>query len=626
VTRAYRGDERPTALARPRAGEVQTERPSKADPGLLAASALRGADMLQLQRVAGNQAAVSMVARQGQWRPVAVQRTRDSQLDARLEALQQLAAMPYSEEGLYAEVVARVRGIDLTDSDNLVPVTKTVGDILPPGRLQHFLASVDRPARRAGPTVHDPSRVIRDFSNPRRGPYGLRGPGVVLPVAAEMVRPLAEPLINAMSTVQGFVDGLYRGVSSSVSPGAAEELAERMLESSILNVVFAPVFLAGTAVGIGSDAIETVRGAYGLIVNFDEIVAQATAVLEISVSPDGNEFGRIIGEEIGRGWGRDLVRLSKEGVFTFTYEIGKIAGPAIVYTICSFLGLPQLAAGAVFARLSTRLLPVLRRFPRLAALAESVARRLRRSPHTAGLPGAPDHPRPRGYTAEGMGDAFTHGPLPEVPDHIPTGRGRRPLGSETDKLTSYADARRPQPDEPYAKSHPATSAARDRASGGVHIRDNLYTGKAQSAVTQNLIRHGILKVSPGGMVRVLDADRYMTWLERAYRHHGGSHLDPRMAKAIRRYVGGGVDIPVEGMNPHSGRKSFAGSLPGTHAELLAVNDVLVGGAERGVKVATVRAQTGGHFAACLHCRGVLRQLTRSTPGLGVLTGVVTPKP
>jgi hypothetical protein len=162
---------------------------------------------------------------------------------------------------------------------------------------------------------------------------------------------------------------------------------------------------------------------------------------------------------------------------------------------------------------------------------------------------------------------------------------------------------------------------------GLHIRDNLYTGPAQRTVTRNLVRHGTLRVSPdGSSVRVLDADQYMTWLERAYRHHGASHLDPRMAQAIRGYIGGGADIPAVGVNPHSGGGSFAGALPGTHAELLAVNDVLGGGAGGGINVATVRAQTGGHFAACLHCRGILNHLARSVPDLRVLTGVATPRP
>jgi hypothetical protein len=79
--------------------------------------------------------------------------------------------------------------------------------------------------------------------------------------------------------------------------------------------------------------------------------------------------------------------------------------------------------------------------------------------------------------------------------------------------------------------------------------------------------------------------------------------------------------------PHpgsGGASSFAGSLPGTHAEILAVNDALLAGGQA-AGIATVRARAGGHFVACLHCRGILERLAQSVPELRVLTGVATPR-
>jgi hypothetical protein len=620
-------DARPTVIDLAQVGNVASagsrRRPratGSAPPETPPGQVLR-ADILRLQSSAGNRAAMQLLPADGRAaRPASIQRERDPELDAHVSALRAIARLPYTEEGLYETVVEQLRGVDLTDSANLVPVTEVLVEVLPPDVFQRFLTATDRPNSRGRPPSQDPARLIRDLNNPPRGQYGIAAPGVA-PFAGELVRPLVEPLTNAMSTVEGLMRGLYRGVAASASPAAADELAENILESTILNTVFPPVFMAGTTVGIASDAVETIRGVVEAIVNLDEVIAQATSILEVVVSPDGEEFGRILGEEIGSGWGRRLVQLSGAGVFEFTFEVGKIAGPAVVYTVCAFLGLPALAAGAVFARVGTRLLPLLRRFPRLAALARRISSRLGRS----APPDAPNGARPRlrGYTAEGIGDEFTHGPLPESPEHIPTTRGRGPLRSETEMLTTYAGARRPRPDEPGARDHPATAAA--RGPHGPHIRDNLYTGGPMRQAVRDLQRDGILRVSRDATtIRVLDPDRYLAWLEAAYRQHGGSHLDPRMADAVRSFVGGGRDIPGSGGAPGGGR-SFAGSLPGTHAELLAVNDSLLAGAVDGVDVVTVRARDGAHFAACLHCRGILDRVP-SVGEVRVRSGAAVPVP
>jgi hypothetical protein len=226
-------------------------------------------------------------------------------------------------------------------------------------------------------------------------------------------------------------------------------------------------------------------------------------------------------------------------------------------------------------------------------------------------------PRLSGYTAEGVGDEFTYGPLPAPRDDLQVDTGPGTGRTEGQVLEDYADAMR----DPEAG--PATAAAREEGVGGAYVRENLYYDAAQRRVTRGLERGGIIRATADS-VEVLDPDRYLAWLDRAYFHHGETLLDPRMAQAIRDYIGAGAPIRTIGVNPSSGGSSFAGSLPGTHAELQAVNDVLQSGAEGPINVATLRAKYGGHFAACLHCRGVLDILSRSVPELRVLTGVAGP--
>lgn len=220
----------------------------------------------------------------------------------------------------------------------------------------------------------------------------------------------------------------------------------------------------------------------------------------------------------------------------------------------------------------------------------------------------------RGHTAEGFGDDFTHSPLPETREGIPVDQGRTGL-TEGELLTSYAQARRSR-----ARKNPATASA--RGTYGPHIRDNLYSGARQRRAVRNLETQGILEVSADkGLVKVRDADRYLDWLERAYRHHGLAHLHPKLRQAVGSYIGGGRELKGIGVGP-TGR-SFAGSLPGTHAELLAINDALMSGSTKAIDVAVVRARSGQHFVACLHCGRIIDELADILPEARLWTGRAT---
>jgi hypothetical protein len=265
--------------------------------------------------------------------------------------------------------------------------------------------------------------------------------------------PAPEGVENAFDTVGALVRGVYTGVSDELTPEVADALLERLQQSTLLNAVLPPVFLAGTVVGIAQDAVEAVRGVLDMIDmidHLDELIAQATEILEIVVSPEGGELGRVLGEEIGRGWGKQLVDLSGKGVFEFTYELGKIAGPALVYTIASFVGLPAIAGAAVYARLSKALLPLMKRFPRLAKLATSLAKRLPqhqphlphapRTPHAPHAPDGPHDPLPDGP----QGRAFP-GRAPESGGaDLPPGRGT--AARQADDLPGFDEAFREAPD------------------------------------------------------------------------------------------------------------------------------------------------------------------------------------
>jgi hypothetical protein len=194
---------------------------------------------------------------------------------------------------------------------------------------------------------------------------------------------------------------------------------------------------------------------------------------------------------------------------------------------------------------------------------------------------------------------------------------------EDELLISYAEALRRD------QSRIATAAARSSEVPSPHIRDNLF--KSQQAALEELTvmprfprgspfrgRPVLEKVGDG--VRINDPDLYLDWLERAYVERGATRLNPEMRAAIEEFIGRGRTIPGRGADAATGAVSNAGILPGTHAEILAVNDLLEAGA-RTIDVATLRSKTGAHFIACPHCAGILRALgQREGINLRILTG------
>ena len=83
-----------------------------------------------------------------------------------------------------------------------------------------------------------------------------------------------------------------------------------------------------------------------------------------------------MGEEVGRSYGSRITDLARGNIFEFSYGMGRMIGPAIVYAVLAFLGVPALIASAVIGRIMAILRPLLQRFPRLLAASEKIALRL----------------------------------------------------------------------------------------------------------------------------------------------------------------------------------------------------------------------------------------------------------
>lgn len=150
-----------------------------------------------------------------------------------------------------------------------------------------------------------------------------------------------------------------------------------MLQSPLLNAVFPPVFLSGTAVGIVEDIVDAIKGIYHLITNLGEFVNGVVTVTRAILSPESAVIGHAIGLEVGRSYGARIAAMAGENLFRFTFDLGRMIGPTIVYIILAFVGAPAVVASSIVQRLLPVLQPLLQRFPRLLRLVEGMAGSLR---------------------------------------------------------------------------------------------------------------------------------------------------------------------------------------------------------------------------------------------------------
>jgi hypothetical protein len=344
-------------------------------------------DPLQaLHRTAGNRAVDRLIQENldigevGSGAPALVHTEPTPEVREVLQSLRELAsrtvAAPYTGEVLVALVFEALKNLDLSDPDNLRPVSVVIADVFPPDVLTAFLEQVEgtMSARQGSESVpaNPYERRLRQIGrNPQTGAFG---PGMLVPAAGAVGRSVTYGVESAGAFLQGLIGGLAR-----VDASQAEVLSRRLMQSAILSTVFAAPFMAGTAVGIGKDVAESVTGAYELYENWDEVIAATHELLQALVTGEGRDLARVVGEEIGNAYAGQIMALLGEevSIFGFTFEIGRLVGPAILLTVLSFLGITVgagLALGTVV--ILARLLPYLKRFPRLVRLAKAfVARR-----------------------------------------------------------------------------------------------------------------------------------------------------------------------------------------------------------------------------------------------------------
>jgi len=322
--------------------------------------------------------------------PARIYLLADPEIEDYLLRLERLSGQFYSDEPETLDIqpiLNELEGLDLSNPDNLIPVTRTIQENYSDAVFLDFLALTEsRVIEQYEPTDSEVARMQQTESllqTRRRGGYGQFGPGVIAPVLVQPGRhllPYVEAAENVLSGSGAFLQGLLAGLTGSLGEQEREALRNRLMQSSILNAVFPVVFTSGAVVGIVEDVIDAVKEIYQVISDFDQFVESMSALFNMITSPESADIAMAIGRQVGQDYGRRITELARGNVFEFSFGLGRMLGPTIVYTILAFLGVPELLLSSVITRLMTVLGPFLQRFPRLLSIAERIALRLTRRP------------------------------------------------------------------------------------------------------------------------------------------------------------------------------------------------------------------------------------------------------
>jgi Domain of unknown function (DUF4157) len=164
---------------------------------------------------------------------------------------------------------------------------------------------------------------------------------------------------------KAFADGLLTGAKSQLSDEDYKALGKKLGDAGVLSAFVPPVILAGATVGIAKDVWAALKTGYEALTDWSRSLL--AEMIENIVTMMGTlmfdeEGARVLGQILGEEKGKEIKKLSGEDIFTFTYKLGEMIGPTVVYTILAIT-----SAGAVGGALvSERLALFLKRFPKVA--------------------------------------------------------------------------------------------------------------------------------------------------------------------------------------------------------------------------------------------------------------------
>jgi len=155
---------------------------------------------------------------------------------------------------------------------------------------------------------------------------------------------------TSLKPAAAFIDGLLQGFKSQLTDEDYKVLAKKLSDSAVISLFAPPIIISGAVVGIAKDIGEALKGVYEMLDKPGEMVKNMTELLSTLMFDE--EGARILGEAMGAQHGKEVHKLAGEDIVKFTYKLGELIGPTVVYTVLSLVGAGAIVSAAVSARLA----------------------------------------------------------------------------------------------------------------------------------------------------------------------------------------------------------------------------------------------------------------------------------
>lgn len=213
--------------------------------------------------------------------------------------------------------------------------------------------------------------LARVYGPAMSGPFPVTGAiadSLGLDAIIDLIRSASDFVRKIIRAARAFIKGLKVGLQDTLSAEDFRKFGSKLAESSVVTIVFPLVFGAGAITGIVEDVVDAVKGIVDLATNIREIAHGAYEFLKEILTD--NAMAYELGKEVGKQMASSFKNLASRSTVRFTYELGKIVGPFIIYSLLALFGFPQVA----MVRASAWLAKFLAKFPKLAKIVRRVAR------------------------------------------------------------------------------------------------------------------------------------------------------------------------------------------------------------------------------------------------------------
>jgi hypothetical protein len=173
--------------------------------------------------------------------------------------------------------------------------------------------------------------------------------------------------VTTFTAPKAFVDGLMTGLKMHLTDEDYKTLAKKIGVASLVPFISMPVFNAGATVGIARDVYDAFKGLIDLVASPAKMIMQMLDLISTLLVYE--DAARAIGEQLGELKSKEIHAMINEDIATFTYKLGEMIGPTIVYAILWLTGLGELMQAAAIERMAL----VLKRFPKVIAAVEKIS-------------------------------------------------------------------------------------------------------------------------------------------------------------------------------------------------------------------------------------------------------------